>query len=106
LPYLGSGDNPRRIDVKHADKDVGHIDYIEGNHVFGSACDEEESRPALLSIYYDGELKSQIVADRYRVDLENAGIGDGHRAFEVPMPCDPSNFRPKLFQARLQDGRE
>jgi hypothetical protein len=41
-----------------------------------------------LAVSLNGAVVGRIVADRYRVDLEAAGIGDGHHAFSFVLPQD------------------
>lgn len=82
----------------------GNIDGIDGAlRICGWAYNINESPAQLLSIY-DGVEYQQSSADQYRADLEMAGIGSGHHAFSIPLPCDPAMFDPARFEVRFTDG--
>ena len=42
--------------------------------------------PVTLGIYFDRKLTAQIVADRYRHDLEEANLGNGQHSFGFNPP--------------------
>jgi O-antigen biosynthesis protein len=60
---------------------------MQGNHVSGWACDH--ARPAKrlrLEVYSASALIGSIRANRYRKDLRDVGIGDGHYGFDFDLP--------------------
>ena len=42
--------------------------------------------PVCLDIFAGGRLIGQVLANRYREDLERAGLGSGRHAFEFTPP--------------------
>ena len=77
--------------LRAADESIGslrgHIDEIDVHSVIGWAqtVDHPEA-PVCLDIFADGQLIGQILANCYREDLEQAGIGSGHHGFEFTSP--------------------
>jgi hypothetical protein len=66
---------------------VGHVDAIGKRRIAGWAWDRATPEaPVCLGIYAGDRLIAQVVANRYREDLEAAGIGDGRHGFEFTPP--------------------
>jgi hypothetical protein len=42
--------------------------------------------PVLLGVYFDGRLAGEILANRFRPELVEAGIGNGHHGFVFALP--------------------
>jgi Hint domain len=65
----------------------GFVDEVAAHRVAGWAqtVDHPEA-PVCLDIYADGELIGQVLANRYRDDLEQAGIGSGRHGFAFTSP--------------------
>ncbi|MEM4177979.1 MAG: glycoside hydrolase family 99-like domain-containing protein [Nitrososphaeria archaeon] len=65
----------------------GNLDIIEDLSIIGWAWDRENPEKKLkVSIYVNGEFVGEGVANQYRKDLEEAGIGDGMHGFRVELP--------------------
>lgn len=65
----------------------GHVDHCDGLTVSGWARDMMyPDAPVCLDIVVDGAVVALVYADRYRVDLERAGLGGGAHAFEADLP--------------------
>ena len=66
----------------------GFVDFVSQGRVAGWAqsADHPEA-PVCLDIYVDGELIGQTLANRYRSDLERAGLGSGRHSFEFKPPA-------------------
>ncbi len=65
----------------------GCLDGVINGAVSGWAYDPD--RPAAflsVELSIDGKLFETVVANQYRLDLENAGIGKGFHGFRVPVP--------------------
>jgi hypothetical protein len=61
----------------------GYIDLIAPTCISGWAQNlDHPDAPVCLDIYAGDRLIGQVLANRYRKDLEQAGIGTGHHAFE------------------------
>jgi microcystin-dependent protein len=65
----------------------GAIDEVSAHRIAGWAqtADHPEA-PVCLDIYANGQLIGQVLANRYRKDLEQAGIGSGHHGFAFTSP--------------------
>ena len=65
----------------------GHIDVMGAGRIAGWAQNPETPEmPVCLDILSDGQLIGQVLANRYRADLETAGLGSGRHAFEFIPP--------------------
>ena len=65
----------------------GNIDQIGAGRIAGWAQNPDHPEmPVCLDILADGQLIGQILANRYRTDLETAGLGSGRHAFEFIPP--------------------
>jgi hypothetical protein len=65
----------------------GFVDLISGRSIAGWAQNlDHRDAPVCLDVFADGVLIGQILASRYRGDLERAGIGNGAHAFEFTPP--------------------
>lgn len=53
-----------------------------------------------LTVICDGEIIARTRADAFRLDLQEAGVGDGHHGFECALP--PGLVDADLTPARLQ----
>lgn len=65
---------------------VGYIDRIDGTRVSGWAWNRARpDQPLGIEIRIDGRLATVVMADRFRKDLANGGIGDGKHSFEAEL---------------------
>lgn len=87
---------------------TGYLDAVEPGRITGWACNpdalDERVRIAILD---NGVVIAELLADRYRADLADAGMGDGRYAFALtlPQPLDPL-VRHVVQARRAGDGRE
>jgi hypothetical protein len=65
---------------------VGNLDGMHGNRLCGWAMDRREPRRRLV-VTLEGCPGGPVAvaADRYRADLQRAGVGDGYNGFAVPL---------------------
>ncbi|XOV89484.1 MAG: glycosyltransferase [Pseudomonadota bacterium] len=64
-----------------------HIDHIENGVLFGwfyDAARPDEAAGFLIEV--NGRVAARGIADRYRQDLEDTGMGNGWHAFQCPIP--------------------
>src|SRR5262249_27980615 len=87
----------------------GHVDLIRPDLIAGWAQSIEYPEvPVCLDLLAGGQLLGQVLANRYRADLERAGLGSGHHGFEFIPPqglmfSDASvEVRRSLDGAKLQ----
>ena len=70
---------------------IGNLEIAETHRVAGWAQDSAApERPVELEILADGEVVARVIANAYRRDLEDAGLGSGRHAFslalDIPAP--------------------
>ena len=85
----------------------GSLDRVARDCVEGWVQDEGQPGEAVTVRIYDNGLPLGVaVADRYREDLKQAGVGDGRHAFvfTVPSGLDPG-VRHLIDVRRADDGR-
>jgi len=70
--------------VKALDPNHGTVDHIDLRHASGWALGA--SGPISLLISDNNTMLCRVLANRYRKDLEEAGLGNGRHAFEVDLP--------------------
>lgn len=84
---------------------LGRIDKIDEEGLICGWAFTGDYAPAVVSMNYDGSNCGTVVADEFRRDLELAGIGSGHHAFRIPLPCGDEIFDPSLLDIRFQNGK-
>jgi ELWxxDGT repeat protein len=66
----------------------GYIDVISPRRIAGWAQNlDHPEAPVCLDIYAGGQPIAQVLANRYRDDLEQAGLGSGRHSFEFTPPA-------------------
>jgi hypothetical protein len=84
----------------------GYVDWIGGDRITGWAQNiDHPEAPVCLDIYLDGALIGQTLANRYRADLEQAGLGSGRHSFEFvpPVGLTPSRGTVEVRRALDQE---
>jgi glycosyltransferase involved in cell wall biosynthesis len=86
----------------------GNVETVTRDRIGGWVWDERTPDDAVtLHILRDtGEVIASVVANRYRRDLEEAGIGDGRHAFDVRIPGLAPLSRHVIHVRRAADGSE
>ncbi len=88
---------PAFSDPAPAARQTGWLDIADCSGISGWAWDSAQPSSRLQVDLYDGTIQGQpvatVTAANYRLDLEQAGIGDGAYGFYLPTP------------ASLKDGR-
>ncbi|OAQ19870.1 glycosyltransferase [Thermosulfurimonas dismutans] len=65
----------------------GHFDRVDGLYVHGWAFNPENPEERVeVVVLVDGKPVAEGVADQFREDLKEAGIGDGGYAFVIKLP--------------------
>ncbi len=83
----------------------GRIDQAETETITGWAwLGAHPGVKVLLEVIVDGERVAEVLANRHRADLQEAGYGDGRHSFELrlPRPLDPFR-RHELVVRRSAD---
>ncbi len=78
----------------------GFVDVVNVRCVAGWALDPERPMAAVcLDVFAGGLLIGRALANRYRADLDRAGIGNGRHSFEF-MPPPGLCFSPDAIEVR------
>lgn len=84
----------------------GNLDGLTHNRIAGWAWDPDTpDQPVSLILSCDDRILGRVLADRYRADLERAGIGKGRHgfAFQLASPLSPL-ARHSVAARREEDG--
>jgi hypothetical protein len=83
----------------------GYVDRVSTDLIEGWAQNvDHPEAPVCLDIYAGGELISQVLANRYRADLAQAGIGSGHHSFVFAMSAGLAFTSDAVEVRRSLDG--
>jgi hypothetical protein len=63
----------------------GVIEGVRGEHLYGWCRLSQSTEPVMLDVLVDERVVTQLVADAYRQDLMDAGIGKGSHGFFVRL---------------------
>jgi Ca2+-binding RTX toxin-like protein len=79
----------------------GHIDRLAPDLIEGWAQNPDHPEaPVCVDILVDDVLIARALANRYRADLERAGLGSGHHAFQVRLPDALSDHQRRAITIR------
>jgi hypothetical protein len=94
-------------DTQHAGTLRGYVDLMSPERIAGwaQAVDYPDA-PVCLDIRAGGELLGQVLANRYREDLAEAGIGNGCHGFEFIPPARLTVSSADIEVRRSIDGAE
>ena len=86
----------------------GNLDGLEGASIMGWAFDPANPEiPVTLEVLDGDGLIARVIANRFRGDLEVAGIGNGRHGFELRLARSLSPMaRHEIRLRRVIDGRE
>lgn len=66
----------------------GHVEHLVDGAVHGWVFDEANPEsPVELDVLAEGEFITRVLANRYRADLDHAGLAGGRCAFSVALPA-------------------
>jgi len=83
----------------------GYVDEVSAERIAGWAQNAgHPEAPVCLDIYAGVVLIGQVLANRYREDLVQAGLGSGHHAFEFTPPAGTVFARHAVDVRRALDG--
>ena len=78
----------------------GHVDVVGPDAIEGWARNVEyPEAPVCLDIFVNDRIIGQTLANRYREDLERAGLGSGRHSFEFTPPAG-LHFTPDEVEVR------
>jgi len=83
----------------------GYVDFVGPDRVSGWAYNSDFPQvPVCLGIFAAGRLLGHVLANRYRKDLEQAGIGSGCYGFEFIAPLEMASAFDAVEVRRSLDG--
>ncbi len=83
----------------------GHVDGISGGFVKGWAQNAEHPEaPVCLDIFAEGRFVGHVLANRYREDLAQAGLGSGRHGFVFDPPAGVTLALETIEVRRSLDG--
>jgi hypothetical protein len=87
-------------------KMVGSLDPVECQGLHGWAWDPKRPNDPVKVDIYDGDhLVTTLVADKFRKDLAEVGIGDGKHSFEMVLPKELIDGKSHSIRAKFS-GKE
>ncbi len=84
----------------------GRLDTIKGGVAYGWAHEAGLAAPVTIEILVDGKSVGTCLANGHRPDLESAGIGDGHAAFQLRLPLEVQDAQQHLIEALDAESRQ
>ena len=82
---------------------LGHVEAYANGILTGWAINAAGADPVELEVVADGETVARVIANRYRVDLDHAGIADGIGGFTVALPAAVTDLA-EVTVRRTADG--
>ncbi|RRB07117.1 putative Ig domain-containing protein [Larkinella rosea] len=81
----------------------GFLDKVECGTIRGWVWDRKKpNTPLTVEFYTDGTVWGSTVANIYRVDLKNAGKGNGYHAYSFEVPSALKDNVNRAIRARVQ----
>jgi hypothetical protein len=85
----------------------GHLDVVTPGRIEGWAMNEADpARPVAFEVVAGGVQIGCLIANRYRIDLDHAGIGHARHGFTADLPDLGAESLASLALIRLSDGAE
>ena len=86
----------------------GYLDLVDLHRVAGWAQDDAQpDMPVSLLVTDNDQLIGRILANRYRRDLEEAGVGSGRHSFEFQFAKSLAPFEQHVIRVRREsDGTD
>jgi len=80
---------------------IGHIDHAKRGHIQGWIYKPSQPQQRLkVEILCDNKVVAYGIADQFRQDLEQAGIGDGKHMFNLPLSYELFDDQEHTLTAR------
>jgi hypothetical protein len=83
---------------------TGHLESLENGILTGWLVDSAAAEAVEAEVLVDGEVVGRVVANRYRSDLDQAGIGGGRGGFSIALPASAERLE-QVTVRRVFDGK-
>ena len=91
--------------IANASTTFGNIDKVEAGRLYGWIKYHNTDEPVAIDLYVNNNLvTSWYVANVFRPDLAEAGMGGGYNGFEIPMHDVDLSFDEVEFSVRAAGG--
>lgn len=81
---------------------TGCIDRLTADRLEGWAwCSEHPGQPVIVQLMLDEWIVRHVEATLYRPDLLEAGIGNGHHGFILPLLSQEMEARPGMLRVAV-----
>ena len=70
----------------------GHVERMVDSMIEGWVLDAAGGAPVELEVLSEGEVVATVIANRYRLDLDHAGLAGGRCGFTVAMPASVTDI--------------
>ncbi|EHH69200.1 glycosyltransferase [Gluconobacter morbifer] len=105
FPTLGTA--PAAVSPGRKSEGSGFLDIVERRRIQGWTWDSQQPEKSfLVQIIDNGEVLAETVANRFRPDLEKAGVGSGHFGFSIVLPTGLTPTRRHVIRVIREDGVE
>jgi hypothetical protein len=90
------------------DERQSYLDSVTRQRITGWAWDRTRpDQPVMLQVIDNGRLIARVIANRYRADLEQAGIGNGRYGFDLDIPGGLSSLSAHVVHVQYAvDGQD
>lgn len=83
----------------------GTLDNVQKGRVYGWVWDSSKDAPISVELLIDGVVVGNTLANGFRGDLKDAGIGTGHAAFSMVIPAHLCDSRFHEVEVRTMEGQ-
>ena len=83
---------------------IGKLERIENGVLQGWMVDAAGAEAVEAEVLVDGEVVGRVVANRYRGDLDQAGIAGGRGGFTIALPASAERLE-QVTVRRVLDGQ-
>jgi len=82
---------------------IGNLDLVKGFYVYGWAYNKKNPEERVeVVVFVDDKPVAEGVADLFRQDLLDAGIGDGKHAFAIKLPEDLVSNEEQVLSVKFK----
>lgn len=99
-------ENPSYRNMFVSQQILGRVDGLEDHYIFGWAVLKGDLKPIELELWVNGSLVETFLADIFRPDLKEHGIGEGNHAFKISFGSYLIPDETNLLDVRIAGSRD